>query len=304
MKQHYVMPVGVDDFGVPEKYEELEAWYDGYDFSGKAVYNPWSVISYFDNDYRPNAYWVNTSGNAILKHLLAEATPTQIEELTELMHGGTVTAELMEGVIYKDINENSDALYSMLLNTGYLTIAEYPDPYEEDDCTMRIPNREIRTLFRKEIMRYLSGLGSDGRMLKKLLASLLSGDAADFEGRLGTYLTVMASFYDTAARESFYHGLLLGLLATLMPQYEVVSNRESGYGRFDIAVFPLRGQLVGAVLEFKVAEKEENLPERAREALSQIKERSYLAEFERRGVQEVWQYGIAFCGKQCRIEKN
>ena len=294
----------VDDFGVPEKYEELEAWYDGYDFSGKAVYNPWSVISYFDNDYRPNAYWVNTSGNAILKHLLAEATPTQIEELTELMHGGTVTAELMEGVIYKDINENSDALYSMLLNTGYLTIAEYPDPYEEDDCTMRIPNREIRTLFRKEIMRYLSGLGSDGRMLKKLLASLLSGDAADFEGRLGTYLTVMASFYDTAARESFYHGLLLGLLATLMPQYEVVSNRESGYGRFDIAVFPLRGQLVGAVLEFKVAEKEENLPERAREALSQIKERSYLAEFERRGVQEVWQYGIAFCGKQCRIEKN
>ncbi|MBQ1914127.1 MAG: AAA family ATPase [Selenomonadaceae bacterium] len=290
------------DFGAPEKYEELRAWYDGYNFSGKAVYNPWSVISYFENGCQAAAYWVNTSGNAILKHMLAEATSAQVEELAELMHGGTVRAELMEGVIYNDINENSDALYSLLLNTGYLTIEDYPDPYEADDCTMRIPNWEIRALFKKEVMRYLSGLGSDGRMLKKLLASLLSGDAADFQEKLGTFLAVMASFYDTAAKESFYHGLVLGLLATLMPRFEVVSNREAGFGRFDIAIFPGKNQRVGAVLEFKVAEKEENLQERAREALSQIQDKDYLAEFTRRGVQEVWQYGIAFWGKRCLIE--
>ncbi|MBQ1511019.1 MAG: PD-(D/E)XK nuclease domain-containing protein, partial [Selenomonadaceae bacterium] len=110
------------------------------------------------------------------------------------------------------------------------------------------------------------------------------------------------SFYDTANRESFYHGLMLGLLATLMPRFEVVSNREAGFGRFDIAIFPGKNQRVGAVLEFKVAEKEEDMPDRAGEALAQIRDRDYLSEFARRGVQEVWQYGIAFCGKKCLIE--
>ena len=290
------------DFKASDKLPEIKAWYDGYNFAGQEIYNPWSVVNYFRQNCQPAAYWVNTSGNAILKHLLREAAPAQVEELTELMHGGTVQAELMEGVIYNDINENSDALYSLLLNTGYLTIEDYPDPYAADDCAMRIPNWEIRTLFKKEVMRYLSGRGSDGRMLKKLLASLLSGNAEDFQEKLGTFLSAMASFYDTAAKESFYHGLVLGLLATLMPRFEVVSNREAGFGRFDIAIFPGKNQRVGAVLEFKVAKKEEDMPDRAGEALAQIRDRDYLSEFARRGVQEVWQYGIAFCGKKCLIE--
>ena len=130
----------------------------------------------------------------------------------------------------------------------------------------------------------------------------MEGRAADFEESLANFLRFSVSFYDTAKRESFYHGLMLGLLATLMPRFEVVSNREAGFGRFDIAIFPGKNQQVGALLEFKVAEKEEDLQERAREALTQIQDRDYLAEFTRRGVQEVWQYGIAFWGKQCLIE--
>ena len=112
------------------------------------------------------------------------------------------------------------------------------------------------------------------------------------------------SFYDTANRESFYHGLMLGMLAALVPAFEVLSNRESGYGRFDIAVFPKEEETAGALLEFKVAEKEEALPERAKEALAQIEENEYIAEFQQRGVQEVWRYGISFCGKKCHIEAN
>ena len=131
---------------------------------------------------------------------------------------------------------------------------------------------------------------------------LLTGQAADFEESLAEFLRLLASFYDTAARESFYHGLVLGLLATLMPRFEVVSNRESGYGRFDIAIFPGPKQSVGALLEFKVADSEGDMPERAKEALLQIKENKYISEFEQRGVKEVWQYGIAFCGKKCHIE--
>ena len=167
---------------------------------------------------------------------------------------------------------------------------------------MRIPNREIRTLFKKEVMRHLANLEGDSELLRNLLHGLLGGNAADFEEALSKFLRLLASFYDTAARESFYHGLVLGLLATLMPRFEVVSNRESGYGRFDVAIFPGKGQTAGALLEFKVAESEAEMPERAKEALAQIEANQYGAEFERRGVKDFWQYGIAFWGKKCHIE--
>ena len=290
------------DFGKEDKLPEIKAWYDGYDFSGKAIYNPWSVISYFENGCCPAPYWVNTSGNSILKHLLLEASPLQIQELSNLLQGGTVSAELLEGIIYKDIAENSDALYSLLLNTGYLTMVEYTNPYEDNECTMRIPNWEVRSLFKQEVLRYMVDMGPEGKLLRKLCKSLMSGQGAEFQEILGIFLRNLASFYDTGAKESFYHGLVLGLLAALLPRFEVLSNRESGYGRFDIAIFPGKNQQAGAILEFKVAEREEDLEARAKEALGQIEERDYPAEFARRGVPEVWKYGIAFWGKKCLIE--
>lgn len=291
------------DFRVPEKCEEIKTWYDGYNFSGEAIFNPWSVINYFDNACRPAAYWVNTSGNAILRRMLEKATASQIKALTDLLHGKKITATLDEGVIYDGIYKNSNALFSMLLTTGYLTMVDYPDYAEgETRSTMRIPNREIGYLFKGEVMAYLESVTPDNTLLNQLLDSLLTGNAEDFAEGLSNYLRLMASFYDTGARESFYHGLVLGLLATLMPRFEVVSNRESGYGRFDVAIFPCKNQTSGALLEFKVAESEAEMPERAREALAQIEVNQYAAEFERRGVKKFWQYGIAFWGKKCHIE--
>ena len=291
------------DFQVEDKLPEIKAWYDGYNFDGQEIYNPWSVINYFKHKCRPAAYWVNTSGNAILRHMLQYATAAQSRSLVELLRGKKVSAGLEEGVIYDEIYQNSDALYSMLLTTGYLTMVDYPDPYmDEEGATMRIPNREIRTLFKKEVIRHLANLEGDSELLRNLLHGLLGGNASDFEEALSKFLRLLASFYDTAARESFYHGLVLGLLATLMPRFEVVSNRESGYGRFDVAIFPGKGQTAGALLEFKVAESEAEMPERAKEALAQIEANQYGAEFERRGVKDFWQYGIAFWGKKCHIE--
>ena len=291
------------DFSACDKLPEIKAWYDGYNFAGQEIYNPWSVINYFHNDCRPVAYWVNTSGNSILRHMLEHADSSQSKSLAALLKGGKIRAGLDEGVIYDEIYQNSDALYTMLLTTGYLTMVDYPDPYIDDDgCTLRIPNREIRSLFKKEVMRHLARQGSGSELLRNLVDGLLTGQAADFEESLAEFLRLLASFYDTAARESFYHGLVLGLLATLMPRFEVVSNRESGYGRFDIAIFPGPKQSVGALLEFKVVDSEGKMPERAKDALLQIKENKYISEFEQRGVKEVWQYGIAFCGKKCHIE--
>jgi len=291
------------DFQAEGKLAEIKLWYDGYNFEGQEIYNPWSVINYFKHGCRPGAYWVNTSGNSILREMLAHATSSQIKALTDLLHGRKIYATLDEGVIYDGIYQNSNALFSMLLTTGYLTMVDYPDYAEgETRSTMRIPNREISYLFKGEIMAYLESTSSDNTLLHNLTDSLLAGRTADFAEAMSNYLRLLASFYDTAARESFYHGLVLGLLATLMPRFEVVSNRESGYGRFDIAILPGPKQSVGALLEFKVAESEGDMPERAKEALLQIKENKYISEFEQRGVKEVWQYGIAFCGKKCHIE--
>ena len=290
------------DFKASEKLPEIKAWYDGYNFAGQEIYNPWSVVNYFRKNCQPAAYWVNTSGNAILRHLLKEAKPSQVRDLYALLQGERVRAQLVEGVIYEDIGESTSALYSMLINTGYLTLAEKLDFSMGDRAAMRIPNFEIRLLFQREVMNYLEKAGSDENLLASITEALMEGRAAYFEESLVISLRFSVSFYDTANRESFYHGLMLGLLATLMTRFEVVSNREAGFGRFDIAIFPGKNQRVGALLEFKVAEKEEDLPERAREALTQIRDRDYLSEFNRRGVQEVWQYGIAFCGKKCLIE--
>ena len=260
------------------------------------------MISYFENNCTPGTYWVNTSGNTILRHLLENATPRQAKDLTLLLQGSKIRAALDEGFICSEIYQDNNALYSMLLTTGYLTIVDYPDYAREDFfCTMRIPNREIRSLFKREVMSHLQGLGSDTQLLGDLIASLLSGEADTFADNLSRFLLLMASFHDTANRESFYHGLMLGLLATLIPSYRVVSNRESGYGRFDLAIYPAIGQDTGVIMEFKVADSEAGLEEKAREALQQIEAKKYLAEFNQRGINSVWQYGISFWGKKCCI---
>ena len=290
------------DFKAEEKLAELKEWYDGYNFAGQEIYNPWSVVNYFHNKCQPAAYWVNTSGNAILGQLLRGAEPQQIRDLYALLNGGEVRAQLVEGAIYADIGKSSRALYSMLLNTGYLTMSGRSQLYAGARTAMRIPNLEIRLLFQGEIMDRLAEAGSDENLLVTITEALMEGRVADFAQSLTKFLRFAVSFYDTANKESFYHGLMLGLLAALLPMFEVLSNRESGYGRFDIAVFPKEVQTAGALLEFKVAESEGDLPEKAKDALLQIKDNKYISEFEQRGVKEVWQYGIAFCGKQCHIE--
>ena len=290
------------DFEHPEKIAEIKAWYDGYNFSGHEIYNPWSVISYFENSCQPAPYWVNTSENSILHHLLRHATSKQAKELFTLLSGGKINARLYENFVYNEIQTNSKTLHSVLLTTGYLTMADYPDPSEDDSfCTMRIPNREIRTLFKREVISYLEDIGSSIEMLTGFAGHLLAGQASAFAEDLETFMKLMASYYDTTNRESFYHGLVLGLLAILIPRYEVVSNRESGYGRFDVAIFPRKGQEAGVVMEFKVAENENALPTKAAEALAQIEIRDYLAEFRQQNITDIWQYGIAFCGKKCHI---
>ena len=293
--------VMAEDLGVEKKLPELRQWYDGYRFGTDDIYNPWSVINYMDNECTPMPYWVHTSGNYILKQLLSHADCLRIKELQGLLDGKTVTVSLNETVIYDQIEKDASALYTLLLTTGYLTI-ESASPTTYNRYSLRIPNEEIKQVYGQEILNTIA-VGADRNTFDTLFDALFSGQEKDFEGRLQQILLRFASTYDTANKESFYHGFMLGISALFLDkQYIVESNRESGYGRFDIAIFPKDTQKAGVILEFKAADRTESLEEKAGEALRQIQDKQYEAEFAKRDIASLWKYGVAFCGKQVYVK--
>ena len=289
-----------ESLGHADRVEEIRHWYDGYTFSGQEMYNPWSVINYFQQGCQPQVFWLNTSGNAIIGEMMEHADASDEEKLLSLLNGEPVDAVVDEAVVYSDIYTNKDALYTMLLTAGYLKAIENRLDDGEHICTLAIPNREIATVYRKEVVNRYRGRMSRTD-LRMVLMSIANGDGEKFSIGLQKYLEQIASFHDTANKESFYHGFLLGLTAWFLPKYRVKSNRESGYGRFDLGIFPNEQGQAGVIMEFKVADSEESLQETAEAALAQIGQMDYLAEFREQAVDNVWKYGIAFYGKKLRL---
>ena len=209
-----------------------------------------------------------------------------------------------EGTVYSDIREDENALYMMLLTTGYLkSVENWQDRRGRWWCRLQIPNREVLLAYEDEILGKVVGRGNRVTLFE-MLDAMASGKVERFQTYLGKILKDSVSYHDTAQPESFYHGLILGFSVLMEDEYRVESNRESGYGRFDIAFFPLKTGTPGVVLELKSAKSEEELEEKAREALRQIEEKAYITELSRQGVQEVWKYGIAFCGKKVWLERG
>ena len=290
-----------EEVGKPDVLPELKRWYDGYRFGGKEIYNPLSVISYMDNKCRPQPYWMNTSNNSILRELVSHADYLQIKALRGLLEDIPVSVSLNEGVIYEEIGRDRSALYTMLLTTGYLTVAE-DIPTSYDRYLLRIPNEEIKRVYSMEILNTIVE-GMDRDTFDSLFDFLFTGQREDFAYLLQKIVLQFASTYDTASKESFYHGFMLGMAALFLGrQYTVESNRESGYGRFDLALFPKDVKKSGVLMEFKAAEKESDLEEKAEDALKQIEEKQYDTEFKKRGISSVWKYGIAFFGKHVCVK--
>ena len=289
------------DFGCEEKMPELQKWYDGYRFAGKEVYNPWSVVNYFHHGCKPRAYWVNTSGNAILGEMLCHAWSSTLDELVGVMQGGSVHAMVEEGFIYNEIYRNQDALYTMLVTTGYFTTVNVEEGELGVAADLVLPNREIRSLFRREVLeRYRNE--TQGLKVDQLMQAFTRGDIATVREGLGRYLEMLTSSFDAAkGHEAFYHGFVLGMTATLLDDYHIRSNHESGYGRYDIAAIPRRAGLSGIIVECKTAERTDELIAKAEEALAQITERDYDAELRAQGVPNILHYGIAFCGKKLQV---
>ena len=289
--------------GAEDKLPEIKAWYDGYSFAGAEIYNPWSVLSYFAEKCMPIAYWGNTSANAILQELLKQMTDADARELQILMAGGVIKKRLRDSIIYHDIGNNKDDLYSILLATGYLKARQNPGYPSDRRMLLAIPNYEIHQLYEDQILlRFAANTGISNA--DEMLDAMAEGNVELFRTRLAQILAGNVSCYDTANRESFYHGLMLGFCILLAKSYDVESNKESGYGRFDIAMTPKEKNHAGVILEFKCADREDMLAKKAAEALAQIEERQYAADMQAKGVQTIWKYGVAFCGKNMAITLN
>ena len=290
-----------ESLGLFDKIAEIHEWYDGYNFSGCEIYNPWSVLNYFHQDCDPRPYWVNTSGNGILNVLLSHIDDVRREEIGDLMKGDTVSAILDESVVYSEIRESSTALYMMLVTSGYLKCIKRIRRDDENWGELAIPNREVRTLFKREIIKHITA-NHDSRRLYTMLDAMLDGNAAKFESLLQKVLLENAGIHDTARYpEAFYNGLMLGFGMLIAESHDIASNGESGEGRFDIAFIPYENTKPGVIMEFKKADSEAQMDKKAAEALLQIEKKNYATALTKRGVTEIWKYGVAFCGKRVKL---
>ena len=288
-------------YGSPDKYEEICQWYDGYRFGKTDIFNPWSVINYFNNECEPRAFWQSTGSNDIIGEVIAEADTEIYEKLTSLVKGSTFTTYIDTGVIYPQIKSNPSTIYSFLLVAGYLKVLKTTPSFNGDFmCEVALPNKEIAFVYNKEILQKLGDILPQSTAIS-IQEAIYSGDSAKLKKLIQTLLTQSVSVFD-AVGENFYHGFMLGLCALLGDSY-VTSNRESGDGRYDIQLKPTKKNLPGILIELK-AEKnctEDALQKLSQKALNQINEKKYDTEMVAAGVETIYKYGVAFSGKKVEI---
>ena len=288
-------------YELDDHYGEIREWYDGYRFGEQDVYCPWDVINYCDdlcasNRAQPKAYWMNTSGNEMVRRLIDKCTngTTQME-IERLIAGETVTKALNEQLTHNEIDKNIENIWSLLYMTGYLTAVDYPDG---NRYQLRIPNREVREIYMKQVLAWFEEKASaETEKLTNLYAAFETGDTETITDILNEQLLDTVSFYD--AHESFYHGFLLALLSTCA-NWRVSSNAETGKGRSDIIV-ERKDRKIGFVVEVKDVKDAEKLDAACEAGMKQIEEKDYTAILRRYRVKEIWMYAIAFWDKECKV---
>ncbi len=288
-------------YGVADKYDELCEWYDGYRFGKTEIFNPWSVINYFNNECEPRAFWQSTGSNEIIGEIIAEADTEIYNRLTALVNGETFTTYIDTGVIYPQIKNNPSTIYSFLLVAGYLKVLRTTPSFNGDFmCEVALPNKEISLVYHKEILQQLDNIIPQSIAIS-IQEAIFSGDNTKLKSLIQTLLTQSVSSFDTAG-ENFYHGFMLGLCALLGGSF-VSSNRESGNGRYDIGLKPKNKNLPGILIELK-AEKDctgDHLKKLSETALQQMIDKKYDAEMMMEGIKTIYKYGVAFSGKNVEI---
>ncbi len=317
----------LEEYGLSDQKQKVKDWYDGFSFGKrKDIYNPWSIINFVDKK-RVGAYWANTSANRLVEKLIREGKPKVKQAFEDLLDGGTLHMEIDEQIVYDQLSAKKNAVWSLFLASGYLKVAG--TVFEERTGRMyydlTLTNKEVHIMFANMVQDWFAWNDDYNDFIK----ALLLGDVKAMNLYMNRVTTEMFSFFDTGKSpqgepERFYHGFVLGLMVELEDRYVITSNRESGFGRYDVMLEPrslaaaaaLQGKdaaphkdipLDAIIIEFKVQDMEETeLTATVRSALKQIEERDYQASLIARGIPEerIRKYGFAFCGKRVLIAQQ
>ena len=314
----------LEEYGLSDQKQKVKDWYDGFSFGKREdIYNPWSIINFVDKK-RVGAYWANTSANRLVEKLIREGKPKVKQAFEDLLDGGTLHMEIDEQIVYDQLSAKKNAVWSLFLASGYLKVAG--TVFEERTGRMyydlTLTNKEVHIMFANMVQDWFAWNDDYNDFIK----ALLLGDVKAMNLYMNRMTTEMFSFFDTGKSpqgepERFYHGFVLGLMVELEDRYVITSNRESGFGRYDVMLEPrslaaLQGKDAAPhndvlpdaiIIEFKVQDTEETeLTETVRSALKQIEERDYQASLIARGIPEerIRKYGFAFCGKRVLIAQQ
>ena len=278
-------------FDIEEELVNVKYWYDGYKFGDSELYNPWSIINFLDGRELKN-YWVGTSENFLIKNILENST-SRTNEILEKLFNEEEVEEAITGTSDLSILMDSKEVWELLLFSGYLTVKEKID---EDIYSLKLPNMEIKKLFKKEFINVHFGIS----LFRKTMEALKSLKFNDFEKYFQEIMLKSTSNWDTS-KEAFYHGLSLGMLSYLDNDYYVTSNFEAGFGRYDVVLEPKNKNNRAFILEFKVTDDENKLEKLSEEVIKQIEEKRYDINLKSRGIKEITFVGIAFYGKKLKV---
>ena len=289
----------LDYFGMKYKIEEVKEWYNGYLFGESEVYNPWSIVNYIDNG-EIKAYWANISGNTLLENMLNHAGESVYENLKRFTDGESIEKYISDGTTIKSLLSNDDEIWQLLLYSGYLTKDEKQEKESDSNVyNLKIPNKEIRKYFGNMFLNRFFGTEVKTNILIKALEG---GNIKKFEETLGEIMINMLSYFDLDKEmEKIYQVFMIGLVGFLMGKYEIISNDESGYGRYDLAMIPIKSNEKAYLMEFKISKTKKGMEESAEKALKQIDEKKYDTKLKARGIKNILKIGIAFYGKEVKV---
>ena len=302
----------LSDYGMDSHFDEIKEWYDGYHFGRADVYCPWDVINHVDHlrddsDAKPQTYWINSSGNSLVRRLINRADSSTKDEIERLIAGEAIEKVIRLDLTYDEIDNSIDNIWSVLFTTGYLTkIGEVKLPDSESYAyKLVIPNKEVREVFVLQIQEWFKAVVANENDTMKLLSrAILDKDEQQIARQLNIVMGRMISILDTKApddmKENFYHGLLLGLLRGSNPDWLIKSNRESGDGFSDILIKP-EDPDAGIIIEVKYAKEIKGLDAACDAAMAQIKDKRYDEALRDEDRCDILAYGIAFCRKRCRV---